>query len=189
MQLYIPVVFVTAAVIFVLVLITEGILNYVRSRWYYTKGIRIFQRTVKLQKSVLLPLHADDLQNIIPPSVYPSLLVREIDLGKFTVIEEAIIIGARKNNYPPIMRCLVTMDPLRREATIIGLLNLTVVVFCVCFLTVPVIMIIEGLRSFFLLALFFTVIPILIPSVTYWIQRTRYNEICDSLAGIQSGAT
>jgi hypothetical protein len=189
MHLYIPVVFVTAAVVFILVLITEGILIYARPRWYFTNGIRIFQRTVTLHQGVHLPLHADDLQTIIPASRYSTFLVREIDSGKFTVTEKAFEPDGRKTVYTQLMRCLVTIYPLRREATIIGLLNLTPVVFSVCFLTVPVIIIVAGDGSLVLLALFFTAGPILILSLIYWNQRTRYNGICDSLAGIQSGTT
>jgi len=172
-------------ILFFLVLAFEEILYVRMIPWYFKSGVRIFQRTAPLDSSLRLPMLPDDLRSVLLSVKNESLTVREVDSNKFAIREKSL--GGK--GYTPVMRCLVTIDPLNKRATTTGLLNLSPFVFLLFFMlagfdelsTGETLMTIASL-SLFLFSL----------GMFYWVYSTqvkRFDSICEDLTHTQQGGT
>lgn len=176
----------TVALVFIIA-IAEQVLSALGARWYFKLGIPIFRKTVRLGGEISVPMATSFLEGIIPSSSYARLLVRQVDANEFAVREK--VFDFSRGGYTPVMRCLVTLDPIKREATTLGLLNAYPVVFSVMVLTLilDVMLAGEGLLRF----LPFLFIPFM-SMLFYWIysiQAKRFTGLCNALGGIQQGGT
>lgn len=174
------------ALVFMIAII-EQILSATWVRWYFKLGIPIFRRTTHLGPAISLPIAGNYLEGVIPSSNYIRLLVREVEKDKLAVREK--VFDFPRWGYTPVMRCLVTIDPVRREVTALGLLNAYPVAFSLLILSiVPAVMLTGGGPMIFVPLLFIIFLFVIFYSV-YSTQAKRFGDICDALAGVKQGGT
>jgi hypothetical protein len=149
--------------------------------WYYTCGFPVFRRTFRLKRDLPLPILGSQLESIIPSSQYLTLLVRQMRPNTFAFREKLFDLTALQ--YPPLMRCLLKIDPIERCATVTGFINIFPVILTLGFIMVPVLAIISGQLLFGLCALACLSFGIILMRTGFSIQVDRIDSICRTLEG------
>jgi hypothetical protein len=162
----------------VVIALLEIVASALWSHIYFTFGLPLYKRTLKLtNEKVRLP-SAQELEDELPELAWrPPLLVRQIGEMKYAFREKLLFLGF---SYTPVMHGVMHYDQDKKELIISGLANWYALFFSIFFVSLTVAFMSESKELMFL------ILPVgllIIEGNGYLTQRRRFNQIVETIQG------
>ncbi len=158
--------------------ILEIILSARWSPFYFTAGITIYRRIIAVSPDAVQTFSTDQIEAALPSSGRRApILVRRIGINRLAFREKLFYIGI---GYSPVMRGLITCNPVSGKVEIIGFLNWYILFFVGSFLLFLLISPFDS--SGIIIALCMAVLLAYI----YSMQKKRFREVEDTLLKLWS---